>query len=659
MSVKLQDLATELRLAEPEMGRALATTGIKVPEGVKRIPDKDAGRLRAFILDQRKREAKKQELITLPSVVTVRELAEKLALPIGEVIGTLLKNGLAVTVNEHIDYETAAIIASDLGYRTEENVAATEESTLTPEKLWEILKKEAENRREPRPAVVTIIGHVNHGKTTLLDAFRQTRVAASEAGGITQRISGYQVRKKGKLITFIDTPGHEAFEFMRKRGVSIADIAILVVAADDGVQEQTLEALRHAQDADIPIIVALTKVDKPEANLEHTKRQLADAGLNPEDWGGATPTVAVSAKTGQGLDDLLDTVLVVNDVHPTTAIPDRPALASVVEAHRDPRIGPLATVLIHTGTLTVGHHVVVGKTTGTVRKLLDFGSHPVKEARPSSPVTIIGLAGVPDAGDILQVVEERAAAREKARQTVRSLPQVLAPKSIKLSKEEREARKARRGKEEPPSGPALLPVVLKAESQGSLEAIRDTLTAMGTADVSARLLRADVGGITDSDIRTAEAAGGSVLGFTVPVSPLAQKLADTAGVPVQTFTVIYDLTEEVRKRLEALLPVEVLRTDLGTLRVLKVFFSIRGRQIVGGRVTKGTIEKGAKVDVLRGTERAARGEIRELQVNKVPVDTASMNSECGITFIGEGKKTKEGDELLVYREQRRKKTLQR
>lgn len=648
----------ELRLAEPELERALSTTGIKVPEGVKRIPDKDAGRLRSYVLDQRKRESKKRELIALPSILTVRELAEKLALPIGEVMGILLKNGLVVTLNEQIDYETSAIVASDLGYQTEENVAATEESTLTPEKLWEILKKEEEGRREPRPAVVTVIGHVDHGKTTLLDAIRQESVAQTEAGGITQRISGYQVRKKGRLITFIDTPGHEAFEFMRKRGVSIADFAILVVAADDGVKEQTLEALRHALAAEIPMIVALTKVDKPEANPDRAKRQLAEAGVNPEEWGGTTPVVAVSAKTGQGLDDLLDTILAVNEVHPTTAIPDRPALASVVEAHRDPQVGPLATALIHTGSLRTGSHVVVGKTTGTVRKLLDFTGHPIKEAKPGAPVTIVGLEGVPEAGDILQAVEERAAAREKVRQTVRSLPQVLAPKSIKLSKAEREARKMRRGKEEaPPPGPKLLPIVLKAESQGSLEAIRETLTAMGSADVTVRLLRADVGSISDSDVRTAEAASGVVLGFAVAVSPLAQKLADDTGVPVLVFTVIYDLTEEVRKRLETLLPTDVVRTDLGEMHVLKVFFSIRGRQIVGGKVTKGTLTKGARAEALRGDESVARGDIQELQVNRVPVDQAPVNQECGITFVGQGKKIKEKDRIVAYREETRKKTL--
>lgn len=659
MSVKLQDLATELRLAEPELERALSTTGIKVPDGVKRIPDKDAGRLRSYILDQRKREAKKRELVVLPSILTVRELSEKLALPIGEIMGMLLKNGLVVTLNEQIDYETSAIVASDLGYQTEESVAATEESTLTPEKLWEILKKEEEGRQESRPPVVTVIGHVDHGKTTLLDRVRQATVAASEAGGITQRISGYQVRKKGKLITFIDTPGHEAFEFMRKRGVSIADFAILVVAADDGVKEQTLEALRHAVEAEIPIIVALTKVDKPEANLDRAKRQLADAGVNPEEWGGTTPVVAVSAKTGQGLDDLLDTILAVNEVHPTTAIPDRPALASVVEAHRDPQVGPLATVLIHTGSLRTGNHVVVGKTTGTVRKLLDFTGHPIKEAKPGAPVTVLGLEGVPEAGDILQAVPERAAAREKVRQTVRSLPQVLAPKSIKLSKLEREARRSRQGRAEaPPTGPKLLPVVLKTESQGSLEALRGTLTAMGNADVTVRFLRADVGNISDSDVRAAETAGGIVLGFAVPVTPLAQKLADDTGTPVLTFTVIYDLSEDVRQRLEALLPPEILRTDLGELQILKVFFSIRGRQIVGGKVTKGILEKGAKAEIFRGDERIARGEIQELQLNKMPTDRIPTNSECGVTFAGQGKKVKERDRVLAYQEEVRKKSLQ-
>ncbi len=658
MSVKLNDLATELRIDDTELAHVLATTGVKVPEGVKRIPDKDAGRLRSYVLDQRKRAAKKQETITLPSVLSVRELATKLDLPLGEVIGTLLRNGLAVTLNEQIDYDTAAIVASDLGYQTHESVAATEEGTLTPEKLWEILKKEEPSRQEARPPVVTVMGHIDAGKTSVLDAIRQARVAAGEAGGITQAITGYQVRKKGRVITFIDTPGHEAFEFMRKRGASMADIAILVVAADAGVQEQTRTAFQHAREAEIPLIVALNKTDKPEANQEKVKRELAEMGANPEEYGGDTPVVPLSAKTGQGLDELLDTILLVNDLHATKAVFDRPALASIIEAHRDPQAGPLATALIHTGTLRTGDHVAVGKTAGSVRKLLDFSGHPTKEARPGTPVTVLGLEGVPDAGDILQVVEARAAAREKVRQTVRSIPQVLAPKSVKLTREEREARKARGKKpEEKPSGPLLLPLVIKAESQGSLEALRGTLSAMGTPDVAVRLLRADVGGITDSDIRTAEAAEGIVLGFSVPVSPFAQKLAETAGVPVQTFPVIYALTEDVRKRLEALIPMETIRTDLGTLNVLKVFFSIRGRQIIGGRVTSGAFEKGALAEALRGEERIARGVLQELQMNKVPVDHAPAGQECGITFVGEGKKIKEGDRIVAFREETRKKSL--
>ncbi|TSC64674.1 MAG: translation initiation factor IF-2 [Parcubacteria group bacterium Gr01-1014_106] len=661
MSMKLQDLASELRLSEPELVQTLATVGIKVPTGVKRIPDKDAGRLRAFVNDQRRRSAKKQEMVTLPSVVTVRELAEKLALPVGEIIGVLLKNGLPVTLNEQIDYETAAIIASDLGYQTNENVAATEESTLTPEKLWEILKKEEPERRRPRPPVVVIMGHVDHGKTSLLDAIRKTSVASTEAGGITQRVTSYQVKTKGKLITFIDTPGHEVFEFMRKRSATIGDIAILVVAADEGVKEQTTEALRHAQEAEIPIVVAFTKADKPETNLERAKRQIGDAGLTLEEWGGTTPAVAVSAKTGTGLDTLLETILAVNTVHPTAAIPDRPALASVLEAHRDPQIGPLATVLVHTGTLNVGDHLVVGQTTGTVRKLLDFTGTATATAGPGTPVTVIGLDGVPVAGDIIQAVEGRSAAREKARLTVRSLPQALAPKSIKRTKEERERGRARvehKPREEEEKGPKILPLVLKAESQGSLEAIRNTVLAMSTELAAVRVIRADVGSITDSDVRTAEAADAVILGFTVPVAPGVQKLADTADVAVRTFDIIYNLTEDVRTRLERLVPPEVIRTDMGTLLVLKVFFSIRGRQIVGGRVQNGHAQKGAKVDMLRGDEHLGAGTVLELQENKVPVDEVRAGRECGLTITGEGKKMKEGDVVRFYTEEVRKRGLQ-
>lgn len=651
MSVKLQDLGSELALDERELEEYLRTTNIKVPEGVKRIPDKDAARLRGLVRETRRRDAKKQETIRLPSIVSVRALAAKLELSPGDILKQLLKNGMVANLNEDLDYDTAAIIASDLGYNTEEDVRELEKDVLTPEKLSEILTKERPELQQARPPVVTIMGHVDHGKTTLLDTIRQTSVASTEAGGITQRISSYQARKKGKVMTFIDTPGHEAFEFMRKRGASLADMGILVVAADDGVKEQTREAVRHAQDADVPIVVAITKMDKPDANAEKVKRQIADLGLVPEEYGGDTPVVAVSAARGTGIDDLLDTILLVAEVHRPQAVVDRPALATVIESRRDPGMGPLASVLVHAGTLRVGNNVVVGRTAGSVRQLLDFNGRPTKEAKPSMPATIIGLEDVPNAGDILQVVEERTAARKKAA-SVRRMP------VVEREQEEppRVAAEGASGETPPASLDRTLPLILKADSQGSLEAVRQTVEALGSPDVSARILRADVGNITETDVQTAHAAGGEVFGFNVSVFPTAAHLAEKDGIPVQTYQVIYELTENIRQRMERLLPPEVIREDLGKLKVLKVFFSIRGRQIVGGRVTSGVVKPREKLDVVRGEQVAASGAIVELQQNRVAVDTVKAGQECGITFEGNGK-IKEEDTLVVYHEEIRQRRL--
>ena len=646
MSTKLQDLSAELSLAERELERFLGLAGITVPEGVKRIPDKDAARLRGVVRDTRRREAKKQETVRLPSIVTVRTLAEKLELTAGEVIKQLLRSGVVATLNEDLDYETAAIVAADLGYTTVEDVTELEKDVLTPEKLAELLTKEDPKTQEPRPPVVTIMGHVDHGKTTLLDTIRQTSVAATEAGGITQRISSYQVRKKGKVITFIDTPGHEAFEFMRKRGASLGDIAILVVAADEGVMEQTKEAVRHALDADIPVIVAITKMDKPAADPEKVKRQIAELSLVPEAYGGETPVVPVSATKAEGMDELLDTILLVAELHQLKAVMDRPALATVIESKQDPGTGPLASVLIHAGTLRVGNSVVVGNTAGTVRQLLDFNGRPIKEAKSSMPVTIVGLEGIPNAGDILQVVEEKVAARKKAAQ-VRRAARPGAQRATPSAPEPAEGA---------PAPSHVLPLVLKADVHGSLEAVRQTVEAMGTPEVAPRILRGEIGNITERDIMTASAAHGVVLGFNVNVAQTAAHLGETEEVEVVTFSVIYDLVEDVRKRLEALLPVEVLREDLGKMTVLKVFFSIRGRQIVGGRVTSGIVKNRERLEVYRGGAVVARGVITQLQQNRADVDTVKAGQEAGITFEGNGK-IKEGDTLVIYHEETRKRTF--
>jgi len=653
MGIKLQDFQAELSLGDRELDRFMQIAGIRIPEGVKRIPDKDAARLRGVIRDVRKREAKKRETIKLPSIVSVRVLAEKLELPAAEIIKQLLKNGVMATLNEELDYDTAAIIASDLGYATQEDVTELEEDVLTPEKLEEILTKEDPQKQVARPPVVTIMGHVDHGKTTLLDAIRQTNVASTEAGGITQKISSYQARQKGKLVTFIDTPGHEAFEFMRRRGASLADVGILVVAADDGVKEQTKEAVKHAKDAGIPIIVAVTKMDKPEADSEKVKRQISEIGLVPEDYGGDVPVVPVSATQKTGLDSLLETILLVAEIGQPKANPDRPALATVIESRRDPSVGVLASVLIHTGTLHVGDNLVVGNTSGRVRRLLNYDGKAVREAEPSMPVTIIGIQDLPEAGDILQAVEERTHAREKAAR-VRKVTQIIKKEPVaaltKISTETKEEPKEQK------KG-LVLPLILKTDMQGSLQAIKQTVQAMGNDEVTTEILRANVGNITESDVMTAEAAKAVILGFNVAVAPAAGRLAEKNGIVVKNFNIIYELAEEVRKRLEDLLPPVVVREDLGKVAVLKVFFSTKGRQIIGGRVTTGVAKNKEKVEVIRDGQVALKGKISELQQNKTEADSVKAGQECGITFEGQGR-IKEGDTLAIYHEEVQRRRLE-
>jgi translation initiation factor IF-2 len=662
MGIKIQDLQNELNLSQNELDRFMQIAGVRVDEGVKRLQDKDAYRVRGLVRDTRRREAKKKETVRLPSIVSVRVFAEKMELPVTEIIKQLLKNGVAATMNEDLDYETAAIIAQDLGYSTEEDVTELEQDVLTPEKLHEILVKEDPEKQVARPPVVTIMGHVDHGKTTLLDTIRKTNVAAGEAGGITQRISSYQAKNKGKLITFIDTPGHEAFEFMRKRGASLADVAILVVAGDDGIKEQTKEAIRHAKAAKVPIVVAITKMDKPGADAEKVKRQLSENDLVPEEYGGDTPVVPVSATTKMGLENLLETILLVSELNAPKTVNERAALATVIESRRDPSVGVLASVLIHTGTLHLGDNLVVGRTAGKVRRIVNFDGKSIKEAVASMPVTIIGIQELPDAGDIVQAVEEQTEAREKAAR-VRVVRQISRATAVQ-KKETKEAAEQKasvqsvgEAQKDTKEQVKKLNVVLKADTQGSLEAIQQTVQAMGNWEVVPQVLVANVGNITETDIMTAESAKAVVLGFNVNTTTIAGRMAEKGGVTVKNFRIIYELAEEVRKRLEDLLPPIVIREDLGKVAILKVFFSIRGRQIVGGRVVTGIAKNKENVQLMRGEEMIAKGKITQLQQNKVEADTVKAGQECGITFEGNGK-AKEGDSLVVYHEETQKRKLE-
>lgn len=640
-TTKIEDLKQDLRLNDGEFNKILREVNIRVDAGQRNLDQNEVGRIRRYLKEKQRRAELKAKTIELPPIVKVQDFATALQIPVGEIMQVLLKNGVMATLNDDIDYDTAAIIAEDLGYQTNESVAKLEEDAMTPEKLEEILKKDPDAKTE-RPPVVTIMGHVDHGKTTLLDTIRSAQVAKGEAGGITQAISSYQAKHKDRLVTFIDTPGHATFEFMRQRGASLADIAVLVVAADDGVKPQTKEAVKHAKEAGVPIVVAINKVDKAEANVEKVKKELSEQlDLLPEEWGGKTVMVPVSALKGDGIEELLEMILLANDVEPPQANPERSALASVIESGLDKSLGSLATILVHTGTLKVGDDVVVGGSTGRVRKLQDWKGHSLKEAGPSTPVTVIGLSSVPEAGEILQVVDAKDEASRKASSQHR------APAKTISQQDENDTRKT-------------LALVLKADSHGSIEALKQTIEAMVPDSVRLSIIRSEVGTVSDSDVLTAQAAGAIIYAFNTNVSGMSKKLADKEDVPVKTYKVIYELTDDVRQEIEERLPFEIVREDLGTLKVLKVFFSTQKKKIIGGEVAQGKLMNNAKAIVWRKAgkekEQIGEGEITGLQSQKQEIKEAQTGDQVGLTFEGKGK-IKEGDILEIYKEEKIKESI--
>ena len=639
---KIVEVLEELRITEGRLMFLLKEVGIRLADGQKNLDQSEVARIRGYLNEQERRAQLKGKMIDLPSIIRVQDLSKKLELPVGNILATLLKNGVLATLNDDLDYDTAAIIAQELGYKTTESVGELEKDVLTVEKLNEILKKEEPEKQVPRPPIVTIMGHVDHGKTTLLDTIRSANVASGEAGGITQAISSYQTEHNGRVITFIDTPGHETFDFMRQRGAALADIVVLVVAADDGVQPQTKDAVAYAKKEGLPIIVAINKIDRAEANIDKVKKELGDLDLIPEEWGGKTVMIGISALKKQGIDELLELILLTSDIEQPKADPTRTALGTVLESKLDKSVGPVASIIIHTGTLQIGDDVVIGKTIGKVRQMLDFKGKQIKKAGPSMPVAIIGLKDVPHAGDILQVVEEQGEAVSKAGQRRAPLK--------KMSKaDDGDTRQT-------------LAIVLKADSNGSLEALQQTITAMVPEEVRLSIVRAEVGAISDSDVLTARAGNAIIYGFNVQVAGMSQKLADKEKVPVRIFKIIYQLSEDVRNEIEQRLPVDIVTEDIGRIKVLKVFFSTAKRKIIGGEVAEGIVEANAKIVIKRkdkakkdaAAEIIGTGVIVELQKDKRPLQKAELGDQVGMT-IESRDKMKEGDVLEILRETRVKK----
>ncbi len=581
--------------------------------------------------------------VKIPPTVTVKKFAEILDIPATELITELMKNGIMATINEEVDFDTAAIIAEDLDYTVTEDLEVADDETITLEKLLDICAKEEKSgeKLDPRPPIVTILGHVDHGKTTLLDSIRKASVASGESGGITQHISAYQTKKRGKLITFIDTPGHEAFAAMRERGVSIADIAVLVVAADDGVRPQTKEVIKYLLAKKIPTIVAINKIDKPNANPARVKQELSEHNIVIEEWGGNVMCNEISAKNNIGITDILESILLLAEVENFRANASRDGLAVVLESHKDPQKGPVSTVVVKTGTLKVGQDVNAGKTYGRIRHMENHRGESIEKATPSTPVTIFGLTDTAQTNDILQVAHAKKSARIKSQEAATRL--AGDKKNVKSITDN--------------DGIPKLNIIIKADVEGSIEAIEQILGTIPQGKVAVSYIDTGVGNITESDVRLGSSAQAIIYGFNVSVSPVAKRMADDDEVTIASYKVIYELVDDIKNRLLAMLPDEIERTDVGELEVLGIFFTEKDKMIIGGKVTKGkALAKDIKIDVYRNDTKIGTGELANLQHNKVDIDKVKKGQECGMTFAGDTK-IKVGDTLKMYTEILKEKEL--
>lgn len=560
-------------------------------------------------------KAPAEKHLRLGEAVTVKELAEKLNARPAEVIRVLMKLGVMATINAVIDLEKATALAQSFGYSVEAAAADSGDAFIDED--------ESEENLWPRAPVVTVMGHVDHGKTSLLDAIRATNVTQSEAGGITQHIGAYAVNTARGNVVFLDTPGHEAFTAMRARGAQATDIVVLVVAADDGVMPQTVEAITHARAANVPIVVAINKIDLPNANPDRIKQQLSDHGLIPEQWGGETIFVEVSAKRKQNIDELLEMLLLQAEILELRANPSRRGQGVVIEAELDKTRGPVATVLVQKGTVRIGEAFVVGMHYGRIRALLNDRGEKIPEAGPATPVEVIGVSGVPLAGDRFQVVGDEKKARQIAtlRQQRRREEHIQRTSRVTLEDLYRQIKEGE-VKE--------LNVLIKADVQGSAQAVRDTLEKQSTSEVRLRVIQGAVGGITESDVMLASASNAIIIGFNVRPTPKASELAEREGVDVRMYTIIYDLIGDVRAALEGLLDPEVAEHIMGRAEVRETYHIPRIGVIAGCYVTEGTVTRNAECRLLRDDVVVYQGRIASLRRFKEDVHEVSSGYECGI-----------------------------
>ena len=579
--------------------------------------------------------------IELPASIVVRDLAQMIEKSPIDLIKKLMTNGVMATINQSVDYDTAAIVVAEYGFEAVQEVSEEDSKEEVGEvPMWrQMIGGEDKAQLKPRPPVVTILGHVDHGKTSLLDAIRSTDVAAGEAGGITQHIGAYQVEMKGRLITFLDTPGHAAFTQMRARGAQGADIVILVVAADDGVMPQTREAIAHAKAARVPIVVALNKVDKANANPDRVKQQLAELELVPDDWGGNTMVVSVSAKQKKGIDDLLEGVLLVADSNDIKANPNGKVIGTIIEAELDKSKGVLATLLIQNGTLEAGDVVVAGIAHGKLRAINDYKGKPIKKAGPSTPVAVMGLSDVPSAGDLFEVVPSDKEARVIVNERLDAI-KTLAASRKKLSLEDMFSRVQAGEVRE-------LNLIIKADVQGSLDPIVTELNKLGLGEVGLKILHAETGNIGNNDVMLAAASKAIMIGFNVQADVDARRMAEKEGVEIRLYEIIYRMTEDIEKALKGMLEPTFVEKTLGRATVLQVFTASKFGRVAGCRVTDGELKRGAKVRLQRGVDIIYEGDLSSLRHEKDDVKEIRQGYECGVGFKNFAD-IQPGDTLVCY-----------
>ena len=569
--------------------------------------------------------------------VPIKTLSEKIGKSAAEIVKTLFVLGIMKTINDSIDFDTAELVASEFKITLEFKPDVTLEETLNAQ--LDIDEVEDIDNLKPRPPIVTIMGHVDHGKTSLLDYIRKTNVTSGEAGGITQHIGAYTVTLNGQKITFLDTPGHEAFTSMRARGAQVTDIAVLVIAADDGIMPQTIEAINHAKQANVPIIVALNKIDKPGANPDRAMQQLPEYGVVPEEWGGDTPVVRVSAKTGVGVENLLENILTLAEIKELKANPDRNARGTIIEAKLDKGLGKIATILVQTGTLNIGDNVVAGTCTGKIRAMIDDKGKKVKKAGPSMPVSVTGWDDVPEAGDRIDVVADERFARELAEERKLKLAaanQETTSVSLndlfdKISKGELKSVK----------------LIIKADVQGSVEAVKQSLAKLGNEEVNIDIIHSAVGGIKESDVLLAETAGAIIIGFNVRPDTMAKQLAAQKKIDIRFYNIIYNAIEDIEKAVKGLLAPKFEEVILGSAEIRELFKISGVGTIAGCHVVDGKVVRGAKARLIRGGTVEYTGEIASLRHGKDDVKEMQRNFDCGI-MLSNFQDVKVGDIIEAF-----------